>query len=340
MSITTKALAQQTGGGHNPVGRAVPEIKPGTEPAIELGSFADVATPTAAGRTRIVVVTFNIRYGVGSFLITGSLLRRVGVKRPGRRAQLVAANIERAARALTTGELMPPADLIALQEADRGTRRAGLQHVARELAQSLKMNYAHAASPTPLQAAPKPKQWYLDFEEHIEAGEAGATGVALLSRLLLERPRRIELPWSECVWRPRLAVAASVKVGSQRIHFFNSHIDPHADVAGQLAQHEAILADAQLAGAGDATVLLGDFNTLTPPSRRATRRLLEDHGYTTPLPTGLATWRAGLYRLHADWIFVRGARVTRFGVARPLSVSDHWPVWAEIELNDAKAGAR
>ena len=49
------------------------------------------------------------------------------------------------------------------------------------------------------------------------------------------------------------------------------------------------------------------------------------------MPTGTGTWRAGLLRLHPDWIFVRGPRVVRWGVARPLSVSDHWPVWAELE---------
>jgi endonuclease/exonuclease/phosphatase family metal-dependent hydrolase len=35
-------------------------------------------------------------------------------------------------------------------------------------------------------------------------------------------------------------------------------------------------------------------------------------------------------RHHFDWIFVRGARVLRWGVARVRGISDHWPVWAEI----------
>ncbi|MGH9902584.1 MAG: endonuclease/exonuclease/phosphatase family protein, partial [Pyrinomonadaceae bacterium] len=213
-------------------------------------------------------------------------------------------------------------------------RRAGGRDVARELAQALRMRYARASVPTPRDAEPKPKQWYLDFEEHIRAGEAGDTGVAILSRLSLQNPERMELPWSECAWRPRLAVHAVAPFGRGRLHIFNSHIDPHAATAGQLAQHEAILARAEGAAAGEAVVLLGDFNTLTSESRTATRRLLESHGYASPFPTGVATWRAGLYRLHADWIFARGARFVRHGVARPLGVSDHWPVWAEIELDE------
>lgn len=304
---------------------------------VEQGSFQSAQSPAPPAQTRLVVATFNIRYAVGSFLITGSLLRRVGIRRPQRRPSLVAGNIAEAARALADGELMPAADVIALQEADRSTVRAGGRHVARELAAVLRMNYARAGMCVPRgEAPPKSKQWWLDFEESIGMDEAGDTGVAILSRLPLSDVARVELPWSECAWRPRLALAADLSLGAKRLHIFNAHIDPHATVAGQLAQHEAILARADAHGLDDATILLGDFNTLAKESRLATRRLLESRGYTSPLPTGTPTWRAGLYRLHADWIFVRGARVLRWGVARPLSVSDHWPVWAEIETVESQ----
>ena len=52
------------------------------------------------------------------------------------------------------------------------------------------------------------------------------------------------------------------------------------------------------------------------------------------IPTGTATWRGGGLRMHADWIFVRGVKIERWGVARPLNVSDHWPIWAEIVIVD------
>lgn len=300
------------------------------EPALEHGSFAP-ASPPAPTQQTLTVVTFNIRYAVGSFLITGSLARRAGLARPARRGALVGGNISKAARALSDGARMPPADVVALQEADRRTLRAGRRHVARELAESLRMNYVHAAVRTPRGEAPKDKQWYLNFEEPIAPGDEGDTGVAILSRLPLEGAARVELPWSECAWRPRLALAATVPFGGRRLHLFNSHIDPHAALEGQLEQHRAVLRAAAGRGAGDAVALLGDFNTLIPRAREAMRALLESHGYATPQPSGVGTWRAGPLRLHADWIFVRGARVRRWGVARRLSVSDHWPVWAEIE---------
>lgn len=295
---------------------------------IERDDFA-ARTSSSEESRRLVVVTYNIRYAVGSHLIGGSVLRRAGLGWPARRPRLVGENIRRAAALLSDGTSLPRADVVALQEADRGTLRAGGRHVARELAAELKMNYVRAHVPTPADVEPKDRKWWLDFEERMLRGEEGDTGVALLSRLPLSDAARIELPWGVCPWRPRLAVAASVPFGGRRLHVFNAHIDTHATVEGQLKQHRTILARA--ARTDEPTVLLGDFNTLDDEGRRAARGLLEAEGYTTPLPTNTATWRSGPIRHHFDWIFLRGARVLRWGVARVRGISDHWPVWVEIE---------
>jgi endonuclease/exonuclease/phosphatase family metal-dependent hydrolase len=297
---------------------------------IELGSFAPPGA-TAAAQSRIVVVSYNIRYAVGSYLITGSLFRRVGLTMPRRRTRLVARHVKRAARALSDGLRLPPADIVALQEADKETIRAGGIHVARQLARELRMNYAHASINIPRDEEPKSNKWYLDFEEHIAPADQGETGVAMLSRLPFQNVTRVDLPWSQCAWRPRLALAATVRIGERSIRIFNSHIDPHASTEEQIEQHAAVLA---LADEADGpTILLGDFNTLTRKSCVRVRGFLEERGYVSPLPTGVATWRAGLIRLQPDWIFLRGISVTRWGVARPLGVSDHWPVWVELALD-------
>ncbi|HEX8175211.1 MAG TPA: endonuclease/exonuclease/phosphatase family protein [Pyrinomonadaceae bacterium] len=298
---------------------------------VETGSFAPASV--SAEQSRLVFVSYNIRYAVGQYLITGSLLRRVGLRLPHRRARLVARHIRRAARALSGGERFPQADVIALQEADKGTVRAGGHHVALELAREMKMSYAHASLNLPREEEPKANQWYLDFEEHIAPHDDGDTGVAILSRLPLLEVERVELPWSECAWRPRLALAARVRLQNQQLNIFNLHIDPHASTDEQLEQHGAVIERAKLL---DGPVgLLGDFNTLTRKACVRVRSFLEERGYSTPMPTGVATWRAGLIRLHPDWIFTRGLKVTRWGVIKPLGVSDHWPVWAEVELDKA-----
>ncbi|HYO92119.1 MAG TPA: hypothetical protein VEQ40_10800, partial [Pyrinomonadaceae bacterium] len=64
---------------------------------VETGSFAPASLSTE--QSRLVLVSYNIRYAVGSYLITGSLLRRVGLRLPQRRAGLVARHIRRAALA-------------------------------------------------------------------------------------------------------------------------------------------------------------------------------------------------------------------------------------------------
>ncbi|MEJ7616328.1 MAG: hypothetical protein WKF30_05005 [Pyrinomonadaceae bacterium] len=177
-----------------------------TPHGVEFGDFSGGIS--GAVSSKIVIATYNIRYAVGSFLITGSLLRRVGLKRPRRRRALVARHIAMAARAFTGGSLMPQPHILALQEADCGTVRAGRLHVARELAEQLGYHYVHASANNNRRQEAQRKQWYLDFEEHIAVDEAGDTGVGILSALPFAGAARIELPWFDCPWRPKLALQA------------------------------------------------------------------------------------------------------------------------------------
>ena len=275
---------------------------------------------------RLIIASYNIRYARGPYLISGGLRRKVGLMNLRRRPQHVAQLISDAANAFTNGKLLPPVDILALQESDKRTARTGGHHVAEELAAKLDMHWAHAPAGIPRGIKPVKRQWWLDFEEPIDLHDAGDTGVALLSRLPLSDVKRIDLPWEECPWRPRLAMAATIA----GIRIFNAHVDPHAECEGQLAQLQRIgdLAD-ESAGP---TIIMGDFNTLSKQKCLETRSFLESRGYTTPIPTGTATWRGAGLRMHADWIFSRGLKIVRWGVARPLHVSDHWPIWAEVEL--------
>lgn len=280
--------------------------------------------------SKLVIGSYNIRYGVGQFLISTGLLRKVGFNLPRRRTAVVADHLNQAAKAFSTDSGFPPLDLLAVQEADKRTERAGGRHVAKELADALQMGWVHAAAGIPRGIKPQPRQWWLDFEEQIGLYDSGDTGVAILSHMPLKDIARIDLPWEECPWRPRLALAATVELGGRDIRILNSHIDPHPAISGQIEQLEVVLKKADEADLP--VVLLGDFNTLSKRKCIDTRRLLESRGFSTPFPTGTPTWRGAGVRLHADWIFVRGLSVLRWGVVRPLNSSDHWPIWAEITL--------
>ena len=281
--------------------------------------------PIDPNRKRLLVASYNIRYARGPYLISGGLRRKLGLMSLRNRPRHVGKLIADAALTFSSGKLLPRVDVLALQEADKRTVRTGGHHVAQELAAQLEMNWVHAPAGIPRGIKPVKRQWWLDFEEPIALRDAGDTGVALLSRLPLSDVTRIDLPWEQCPWRPRLAMAATIS----GIRIFNAHVDPHAACGGQLAQLQVITDQAE---GTDPTIIMGDFNTLSKEKCLETRKFLESRGYTTPIPTGTATWRGAGLRMHADWIFVRGLKVVRWGVARPLHVSDHWPIWAEVEL--------
>ena len=296
---------------------------------IEFGN--EVELPTATQHcSRLILASYNIRYAVGSHLISSGLLRKIGYNFPVDRPAAVARNIHTAAEVLSNNSLLPPPDILALQEADKATARAGGQHVAALLAQELGFPYVHVGAGLPRGIKPKQREWWLNFEEQIAVDEESDTGVALLGRVPLREITRIDLPWHDCAWRPRLAMGATFSFGSRRVRLFNAHIDPHAGSGGQLEQLGAMMEHAEkFAGP---TIVLGDFNTLSKQKCAETRGYMEARGYRTPFPTGTATWRGGGLRMDADWIFFRDLKISNWGVAKPLNVSDHWPIWVEIEL--------
>lgn len=304
---------------------AIPPLKDSEK--LEFGDldWQPIADPA---RSKLIVASYNIRYAVGRFLISSGLLRKFGISGNSKRATQVGENIRQVAEILDAAKLMPFPDVLALQEADKATARSGGHHVARELAEALRLSWVHAPAGIPRGHAPIARQWWLDFEEQIGLYDSGDTGVAFLSRYPLQDVTRIDLPWHECPWRPRLAIAATVSPGNSRLRILNAHVDPHAAIGGQLEQLEILVAEAEKHSGP--TLVLGDFNTLSRRKCAETRSFMEARGFQTPVPTGTPTWRGAGIRLHADWIFYRDLQITNWGVARPLNVSDHWPIWAEI----------
>ena len=295
---------------------------------IQTGKASDKGDVETSPGSKLVIASYNIRYAAGSRLISGGIARKLLLGNLRNRNRRGRQNLARAWQAFSEGRLLPIPDLIALQEADKKTSRSGDLHVARVLAESLHLDWVHAPAGIPRGQPPKTREWWLDFEEPIGLHDSGDTGVALLSRVPLSDVTRIDLPWHECPWRPRLAVAATVTFGSTSLRIINAHVDPHASAGGQLEQLETLMAEAKQHNGP--VVIVGDFNTLSKEKVVQTRKFFESHGYESPIPSGTPTWRGMGIRLHADWIFHKGIRIGNWGVARPLSASDHWPIWAEL----------
>jgi endonuclease/exonuclease/phosphatase family metal-dependent hydrolase len=305
-----------------------PDVATQPNQGIEISDRESV--PHDRDRSSLVLASYNIRYGVGRYLISSGLLRRVGINLPRPRAEAVALNLKTAAGTFSDNALLPQPDILALQEADKATGRAGGQHVAAKLAEEMGVPYVHVGAGIPRGVKPEQREWWLNFEEQIALHDPGDTGVALLSRLPVSDLIRIDLPWHKCPWRPRLAMGATVEFAGQRVRLFNVHVDPHGPLDNQHQQMETLLEQAEQHDGP--RVILGDFNTLSKQKAVEIRRLMESRGYSTPFPTGTPTWRGAGLRFHADWIFVHGLGVKRWGVVRPLNVSDHWPIWAEVAL--------
>jgi endonuclease/exonuclease/phosphatase family metal-dependent hydrolase len=305
-----------------------PDVSTQPDKGIEIG--APQSVPDDRARSSLILASYNIRYGVGSRLISSGLLRKIGINLPRPRAAAIARNLKIAARIFSDDTLLPRPDILALQEADKETVRAGGQHVAAKLANEFDLAFVHVGAGIPRGTPPEKREWWLNFEEQIALHDPGDTGVALLSRLPLNEIERIDLPWHECAWRPRLAMGATVELAGQRVRLFNVHVDPHGPLDNQHQQVEALLEHAERYARP--RVIMGDFNTLSKLKAVEIRKLMESRGYSTPFPTGTATWRGAGLRFHADWIFVNGLDVKRWGVVKPLNVSDHWPIWTEVSL--------
>ena len=100
----------------------------------------------SADRSSLVLASYNIRYAVGRYLISSGLLRKAGINRPHPRAKAVAHNLKTAARVFSDNALLPRPDILALQEADKATARAGGQHVAAKLAEKIRLPYVNVSA--------------------------------------------------------------------------------------------------------------------------------------------------------------------------------------------------
>ncbi len=172
----------------------------------------------------------------------------------------------------------------------------------------------------------------------------GTEGVAILSRWPVRDLEIIELPRERVVWNSarRAAVAATIDTAAGPLRVFAVHLDNRLNPAARIRQLAPVLARA---ASHDGAVLVGgDVNTnpfvwighVVPVPAGIQHRRLEHAvraaGLDTPVAGSGATHQWLQMRL--DAIYTRGLRVPRFGVDAAVRISDHLPLWAEIEVRD------
>jgi endonuclease/exonuclease/phosphatase family metal-dependent hydrolase len=129
-------------------------------------------------------------------------------------------------------------------------------------------------------------------------------------------------------------MAGTVSIGEQQLRIFNAHVDPHAAANGQLAQLEVIAEQAAIS-----SLPYNHSRRLQYSVRKEMQRdttLYRSREVTSP--PSLPEQQHGV-ALESVYMLTGSSRrdvvVERWGVAKPLNVSDHWPVWAEISLSDS-----
>lgn len=203
-------------------------------------------------------------------------------------------------------ELKP--DIVALQEVDRQTERSGFTDQAAEIADALQMQYAYAAT---------------RFEG------TGDYGIALLSSLPFSDAARIELP-ENFSWEPRVALQTTICGSAGPLSLFNLH----ADVWPWSAAAQIQFLRAHVEGTSSTqSIVLGDFNATRDQGGIAAFH----SGAWFDVMSNLAdspTFMGMPFPRRIDHIFTSAAlanAVNEAGVYRS-SVSDHFPIWVDLEL--------
>jgi endonuclease/exonuclease/phosphatase family metal-dependent hydrolase len=215
------------------------------------------------------------------------------------------------------------ADILLLQEVDRGCRRTGYRDVPRDLAHALDMNWVAAG----------------EFQEIGEARGArpAITGQAILSRFPIEGAAALRFAeqdrwrWSVNPVQPRRGGRMALKARTAGMLLYNTHIESGDNEKLKRGQIAEILADQSREVGRRAQVLVGgDFNN-GPILRSAMFGYFTTAAFEDALGSPehrIATSRGQLHPI--DWIFVKNVTPIRGRVIDAQSASDHSPVFASL----------
>jgi endonuclease/exonuclease/phosphatase family metal-dependent hydrolase len=173
-----------------------------------------------------------------------------------------------------------------------------------------------------------------------------AQGLAIFSRFPLESASVHPLNHFQLAFRSRcrIALAATVRTPGGPIRLVNVHLDTRINSKSRVAQLGPALGAAGPFNGPRA--IGGDFNTMDirwvgsiwplPYLQRqsgAVRKMMSEHGFSTPFGDTPATFRALGLPLKLDWIYLRDLEPLKWGVDR-LDLTDHRGVWAHATWQD------
>jgi endonuclease/exonuclease/phosphatase family metal-dependent hydrolase len=268
----------------------------GSASALLAGLVGCASPDTDRGPDTFRLMTYNIRHGEG-------MDGRVDLER-------IAEVIRREG-----------ADIVALQEVDRGVARTGRRDISGELASLTGMNRVFSNN------------------YHFQGGEYGN---ALLTRLPLGNWRnRHYRMLREGEQRGLLEV--EFEVAGQRVVVMNTHLDFRPDDAERLSHvAEIIAAAADADSRAEAVIVCGDFNSLPgSPTHAAMKARFQDAWEAAGVGDGFTYSSVDAVR-RIDYIFHSsgsGLTPVRAWVS-PSLASDHLPLTVEFRWNGVREGQK
>lgn len=211
------------------------------------------------------------------------------------------------------------AAILGLQEVDRNKKRTGNKNTAKALAEELGMYYAWAEAPPP------------------KSEKEEGTGVLILSSYPLSDVSRIVLPHPGPGQKRRVALGATVTIGSTSIRVYSVHSETRISVGKKIEQMKAVLADLARYPKDSPAIVLGDLNTWEPQAIVQTSKLFTAESFHTPFDNQPTFFTRVLFlsiKLKLDWIWLRNLQETTYGIDRKSKLSDHWPLWVVVRPSD------
>lgn len=230
-----------------------------------------------------------------------------------------------------------PADLILLQETDVNARRTQYRNVAREIAQSLRMNYVFGR----------------EFEELTQGNHSSPAyhGQATLSKFPILSSRILTFGRQSGFWRPRwfipqleksqrrlggrMALVSHVTWSEKRLLVYNLHLESRGSDRIRSSQLAEIVTDIHQCGSGLPVVVGGDFNfelSRQPAISAVNGARLRSPFYDGNRRPTITRPRLGRARA-VDWILVGGPlHYDRPELHDSVVASDHYPLSVAVHI--------
>ena len=231
------------------------------------------------------------------------------------------------AAAIKSNQNLKNTDIILLQEieahADEGKERAGA------IAEELGLGWIYAPA----------------RESGKETKLHGTHGLAILSKFPIKEfeiipLRKYNLGYNS---RKRIALNAIIDVDGDLIQVCNVHLDLRINIKDRISQITDVVDKIENHHIKK-VVMGGDFNT-TPilwalrlfpifysGQRKKFNIFLLKKGFQSEFLKIGYTMQQKLIKFSLDSIYSKGLKVTNFGIERDVKVSDHKPVWVDIQL--------